>query len=94
MSSRVNEVIRTIFFYEKILNAQTRKSNQNQLKNKTQRTKNNEGNNFLCTKNSKRGEIVYFAFFFYLKYLLKKFEIVLITSFTLLIYQRSQDSMA
>ena len=44
ISNIVNEVIRTIssqliFFYEKVLNAQKRKSNQNQLTKKVKGTK-------------------------------------------------------
>ena len=79
ISSIVFEVIKTIlspftFFLQNDFERKKRKSNQNQ-QNKNKRTKNNKGNNFLCTKTSKRGKIVYFVFFFYLKYLLKKIEI-------------------
>ena len=64
VSSIVNEAINTIsiFFYEKILNAQNRKSTQNQLQNKIKRTKNNKGNNFSRRKTSKSQEIGYFVF--------------------------------
>ena len=58
ISSIVFEVIKTIlspftFFLQNDFERKKRKSNQNQ-QNKNKRTKNNKGNNFLCTKTSKR----------------------------------------
>ena len=79
ISTIANEFIRTILslFYEKILNAQKRKSNQNQLTKQKQVNKKQQTPQFLCTKTYKKGKIVYLAF-------LKKTEIVLITAFTIL----------
>ena len=47
---------------------------------------NNKGNNFLRTKTLWEGKIVYFAFFFIQNFFLKKFEVVLIASFTIIYY--------
>ena len=60
VSSTVNEVIGTIsslfsFFYERILNAQKRKSNQNQLTKQKQANKKQQRQQFFaCTKTFKR----------------------------------------
>ena len=64
ISSIANEFIRTILslFYEKILNAQKRKSNQNQLTKQKQVNKKQQTQQFLCTKTSKKEKIVYLAF--------------------------------
>ena len=79
-------------FYEKILNTQKRKSNQNQLTKQKQANKKQQKQQLLArTKSSKRVKIVCFAFwsFFYTQNLFVKkiniLEIVLITSPTLLL---------
>ena len=55
------------FFYEKILNAQKRKSNQNHLTKKNKRTKNNKGKKFLraekLLRRSKLFPLLFGAFF-------------------------------
>ena len=63
-SSIVNEVIRTIsiFFYEKILSAQKRKSSKNQLTKQKQVNKKQQRLQFFGHKTSKRRNIVCFAF--------------------------------
>ena len=69
-------------------NANQTKTNQ---QNKSKRTKNNKGNNFLGIKNSDRGKIGYFALWYFLyaqNLFVKKIdwlEVVLIASFTILL---------
>ena len=57
----------SLFFYEKTLNAQKRKSNQNQLTKKNKRTKNNKGKKFLraekLLRKSKLFALLFGAFF-------------------------------
>ena len=57
----------SLFFYEKILNAQKRKSNQNHLTKKNKRTKNNKGKKFLraekLLRRSKLFPLLFGAFF-------------------------------
>ena len=79
ISSIANEFIRTILslFYEKILNAQKRKSNQNQLTKQKQVNKNNKRNNFYAQKLLRRKKL-------FILHFLKKNEIFLITAFTIL----------
>ena len=90
-SSRVNEVIRTIlglfiyFFYKKILSAQKCKSSQNQTTKQKQANKKQQRQQFFDHKNFQEVENCLFHVFLYLKSLLKKIEIVLITLFTLLL---------
>ena len=58
----------SLFLYEKILNAQKRKSNQNQLTKKKQANKKQQRQEvFARKKTSKKVKVVYFAFwcFFY-----------------------------
>ena len=64
ISTSANEFIRTILslFYENILNAQKRKSNQNQLTKQKQVSKKQQTQQFLCTKTYKKEKIVYLAF--------------------------------
>ena len=77
----------SLFFYEKTLNAQKRKSNQNQLNQKKQANKKQQRQEvFARRKTSKKVKVVCFAFwcFFYAQNLSVKkdwLEIVLITSF-------------
>ena len=85
-------VVFFVFFL--ILNAQKRKSNQNQLtKQKQGRKKQQSQQVFARAKTSKRVKTIYFAFwcFLYAQNLFSKkkinwLEIVLITSFTILLY--------
>ena len=89
ISSIVFEVIKTIlslftfFFYNTILSVK----NANQTK--TSKTKTSEQKTTkeltFCAQKLLRGEKLFILCFFYLKYLLKKIEIVLITSFTILL---------
>ena len=71
-----------------VQNANQTKTNQ---QNKSKRTKNNKGNNFLGIKNSDSGEIGYFALWYFLyaqNLFVKKIdwlEVVLIASFTILL---------
>ena len=77
----------SLFFYEKTLNAQKRKSNQNQLNKKKQANKKQQRQEvFARRKTSKKVKVVCFAFwcFFCAQNLSVKkdwLEIVLITSF-------------
>ena len=53
------------FFYENIFSAQKqiKQKQTNKTKTNKQKTAKAKGNNFLHTKTSKKGKIVYFAFF-------------------------------
>ena len=114
-SSIENEVIRKIldlfiFFYKKMLNVQKGESNQNQLIKQNWANTKQQRQQFFRAQKLLRGGKLFILRFFYLKSLLKKIEIVLITSFTmllnyavltllldkllLLIYQYSKDYMA
>ena len=67
ISSRVNEVIRIIlslfmFFYEKVLNAQKRKSNQNQQTKQKQANKKQQTQQFFVNKTLQEGENCLFCF--------------------------------
>ena len=67
-----------MFFYEKVLNAQKRTSNQNQQTKQKQANKKQQRQQFFTLKTFQEWENCYFAF-------LKKIEIALITSFTMLL---------
>ena len=90
---RFQDNFKPVFFFFLILNAQKRKSNQNQLTKEKQANKKQQRQRvFARTKISKRMEIVYFAFwcFLYAQNLFivkknKRLDIVLITSFTILL---------
>ena len=74
---RLSGLSQATFFYENVLNAQKRKSNQNQqVKQKQAKKKKNEDNKFL--KLLRGGKLFILGFF-------QKFEIVMITSFTILL---------
>ena len=80
-----------IFFNEKTLNAQKRKSNQNQLTKQNQANKKQQRQQvFARTRTSKRVKIVFFCILvlFYAQDFVKKnwLEIVLITSFYYAMY--------
>ena len=86
-SSIVNEAIRAIsslFIFFLREHFATQKTHKKKPTNKTKisEKKNNKSNNFRAQKLYMRGQIVYLALFFRLKFLLKKFEIILIASFT------------
>ena len=83
-----------LFVFFLILNAQKRKSNQNQLTKQKQGWKKQQSQQvFARAKTSKRVKNIYFAFWCFLyaqnlfaKKIINWLEIVLITSFTILLY--------
>ena len=75
---RLSGLSQATFFYENVLNTQERKSNQNQQIKQKQANNNKKKWRQHVFEASKRGKIIYLGFF-------KKFEIVMITSFTILL---------